>query len=56
MILLYALLLIAALVCFLLEAFWRARPTRPARPFLLALGLAFWVAVPMLQALDRVNA
>lgn len=46
MTIIYFLLLLAAFACFLFEAFSR---TKPARPLLIALGLAFWVAVPLLQ-------
>lgn len=45
---LYFILLLAALICFLLAAFG----VRVGRVGLLPLGLAFWVAVPFLVALQ----
>lgn len=46
---LYFILLLLALVCFLVEAFGRNRFTFS----LVALGLALWVAVPLIQTLQR---
>lgn len=45
----YALLLVAALVCFILAAFKAV-----GRVQLVACGLAFWVLVPLIQMLHRV--
>jgi hypothetical protein len=42
---LYLILLILGLGCFLADAFRSASP----RVSLLGLGLAFWIAVPLLQ-------
>lgn len=50
MTLIYALLLIAALVCFVIAA--SGRRVETMRVGFLPLGLAFWVAVPLLQLLD----
>lgn len=45
----YLVLLLLALVCFLVETFGRS-----TRLNLLALGLAFWVTVPLLQVIRSV--
>ena len=45
----YALLLVAALVCFVLAAF----NVVVGRVQLMALGLGFWVLVPLIQMLHR---
>jgi hypothetical protein len=45
---LYVLLFLAALVCFLVAAF---APRQPPRVNLVALGLAFWVLVPLIRTL-----
>ncbi len=47
----YLILLIAALVCFLIAAF---APSQPARVNLMALGLGFWVLVPLIQTVQTV--
>lgn len=51
--LLYLLLLIAAVVCFAVAAF---AASRTPRVNLVALGLAFFAAVPMLQTLVGFDA
>jgi hypothetical protein len=51
MTLIYLLLLLAALVCFILAA--AGVPVR--RISLVALGLAFWVAVPLLQTIRALD-
>lgn len=65
---LYLILLIVAAVLFALAAFlsWvpsttvstpeqPARPTVVSRVNLMALGLLFWVLVPLIQTADRLN-
>ncbi len=47
----FLILLIAALVCFLIAAF---APSQPARVNLVALGLALWVLVPLIQTVQIV--
>lgn len=48
---LYVLLLIAALVCFAIAAFAERRWTT-APVYFVALGLLFWVLVPLIQELN----
>lgn len=52
---LYFLLLLGALVCFLLSAFFaqRVEGARATTVNLVALGLALWVAVPFIQMAQR---
>ncbi len=45
----YLILLIAALVCFLIAAF---APSQPARINLVALGLGFWVSIALIQTVQ----
>lgn len=47
----YLLLLLAALICFIAAAFRGADGVGRVRANLIALGLAFWVAVPLLQTI-----
>lgn len=47
----YLILLIAALVCFVIAAL---APHQPARVNLVALGLGFWVLVPLIQTVQLV--
>lgn len=49
MIVLYFVLLLLALVCFVLSAFQVNTP----KFYLIGFGLAFWVAVPLVQTFQR---
>lgn len=53
MTLIYALLLLAAFACFVFAAYRYSKGVRGKT--LLAAGLACWVAVPLLQALQAVG-
>jgi hypothetical protein len=52
MVVVFLILLLLALVCFLVAASGRAS----ARVNLVALGLAFWVAVPLIQTIQALAA
>lgn len=56
MVVIYMLLLIAAAVCFGLAVAGVAPTTRRGSINLIALGLLFWVLVPLIQTLVRATS
>lgn len=51
----YFILLLLSLICFVVAAFFRTRQPATVSADLVALGLAFWVAVPFLEHLRALD-